>query len=104
MEQVRRRLVNKPNEEYKDLRSEIKTFLELVPDEWESLSLRKCVTGGTCLSEAFTKQAQGVSKKIQILKKKFDNKELFESLEPCKTAVEDVSRVVKKSEEYFKPG
>lgn len=83
-------------EEYKDLRSEIKTFLELVPDEWESLSLRKCVTGGTCLSEAFTKQAQGVSKKIQILKKKFDNKKLFESLEPCKTAVEDVSRVVKK--------
>ena len=83
-------------EEYKDLRSEIKAFLELVPEEWESLSLRKCVTGGTCLSEAFTKQAQGVSKKIQTLKKKFDNKELFESLEPCKTAVEDVSRVVEK--------
>jgi hypothetical protein len=82
--------------EYKDLRSEVKAFLELLPDEWESLSLRKCVTGGTCLSEAFTKQAQGVSKKIKTLKKKFDNKELLESLEPCKTAVEDVSRVVEK--------
>jgi hypothetical protein len=82
--------------EYKDLRSEVKAFLELLPDEWESLSLRKCVTGGTCLSEAFTKQAQGVSKKIKTLKKKFDNKKLLESLEPCKTAVEDVSRVVEK--------
>ena len=82
--------------EYKDLRSEVKAFLQLLPDEWENLSLRKCIKGGTCLSEAFTKQAQGVSKKIKTLKKKFDNKELFESLEPCKAAVEDVSRVVEK--------
>ena len=82
--------------EYKDLRSEIKAFIQLLPDEWENLSLRKCVSGGTCLSEAFTKQAQGVAKKIKTLKKKFDSKELFESLEPCKVAVEDVSRVVEK--------
>ena len=82
--------------EYSDLRSEVKVFLELLPDEWESLSLRKCVSGGTCLSEAITKQAQGVSKKIKTLKKKFDNTELFESLKPCKKAVEDVSRVVQK--------
>ena len=82
--------------EYKDLRSEVKAFLELLPDEWEKLSLRKCVAGGTCLSEAFTKQAKGVSKKITTLKKKFDNKELFESLEPCQVAVEEVSRVVEK--------
>jgi hypothetical protein len=82
--------------EYRDLRSEVKAFVELLPDEWENLSLRKCVKGGTCLSEAFTKQAQGVSMKIKTLKKKFDNKELFESLEPCKEAVEEVSRVAEK--------
>ena len=82
--------------EYKDLRSEVGTFVELVPDEWESLTLTKCVKGGTCLSEAFTKQGQGVSKKIKTLKRKFDNKDLFESLEPCKDAVEDFSRVVEK--------
>lgn len=80
--------------EYKDLRSDVKALLELLPDEWENLNLRKCVSGGTCLSEAFSKQARGVSKKIKTLKKKFDNKELFVSLEPCKIALEDVSRVV----------
>jgi ABC-type transporter Mla subunit MlaD len=82
--------------EYQDLRSEVKAFVELLPDEWESLGLRKCVEGGTCLSEAFIKQGQGVAKKIKTLKRKFENKELFESLAPCKDAVEAFSVVVQK--------
>ncbi|XP_028399178.1 uncharacterized protein LOC114522645 isoform X2 [Dendronephthya gigantea] len=83
-------------DEYKDLRSEVKAFLELLPDEWESLSLRNCVNGGTCLTEAFTKQAQGISKKIKTLQRKLDRKELFESLEPYRVSVEEVSRIVEK--------
>ncbi|XP_028399029.1 uncharacterized protein LOC114522522 [Dendronephthya gigantea] len=82
--------------EYRDLRSEVKAFSEILPDEWKILSLRKCVKRGTCWSEAFTKQAQDVSRKIKILKRKFDRKELFETLEPCKGFVQEVSHVVRK--------
>ena len=85
--------------EYKDLRSELSAFLKLLPDEWKSVSLRKCLKGVTCLSEAFTKQAEGVWKKIKTLQRKLDRKELFESLEPCKVSVEGVSRIVEKLED-----
>ena len=82
--------------EYVNLKSEVGAFLELIPEEWESLSVRQCIRGGTCLSEAFTKQAQGISKRIKTLQKKFESKEIFESLEPCKDSVEEVSNVVNK--------
>ena len=80
--------------EYVDLRSEVKAFQELLPEHWESLRLQKCITGGTCLSEALKKQAQGISRKIMSLKKKFNTKELYESLDLQQDVVEEVSRVV----------
>ena len=82
--------------EYLDLKSEVQAFLELIPDEWENLSVRKCIRGATCLSEAFTKQAHEISQKLKTLKKKFESKDLLESLEPCKDSVEEVAHVVNK--------
>lgn len=80
--------------EYKSLRNEVKVLFDLLPNEWENLSLRKCVRGGTCLSQAFIMQARELSKKMKLLKKKIDSKELLESLQPCELAVKDVSDVV----------
>ena len=79
--------------EYITMMSEVTAFLELLPDEWESLSLQKCISGGTCLSNSLKKQVQSVSSKMETLKKKFSEFNFVDKLETCKNSVEEVSRI-----------
>ncbi|CAB3978996.1 DNA double-strand break repair Rad50 ATPase, partial [Paramuricea clavata] len=82
--------------EYTTMKSEVKAFWELLPDEWESLSLQKCISGGTCLSNSLKKQAQSVSNKMEKIKKKFNNFNFEDKLETCRDSVEEVSRIFEK--------
>jgi hypothetical protein len=84
--------------EYNAAKSEIKAFIELLPDEWESLSLQKCIAGGTCLSFALKRQAQSVANNMEKLKKKFNDFEFLDKLKQCKASVEEVSDMFKKVE------
>ena len=79
--------------DYITLKSEITAFLELLPDEWESLHLQKCISGGTCLSHSLKKQAESVSTKMETLKKKFSEFTIDDKLETCKKRVEQVSQI-----------
>ena len=79
--------------EYNTMQSEVKAFLDLLPEEWESLSLQKCISGGTCLSNSLKKQAQSVSNKMERLKTKFSELNFEDTLEMCKNRVEEASRV-----------
>jgi methyl-accepting chemotaxis protein len=79
--------------EYTTMKSEVEAFLELLPDEWESLTLQKCYFGGPCLSNALKRQAKSVSIKMEKLKKKFNGFDFLDKLETCKDRVEDVSGV-----------
>ena len=79
--------------EYASMKTEVKAFLELLPEEWESLSLQQCISGGTCLSDSFKKQAQSVSNKMQKLKNKFYDFNFEDKLNMCKKNVEEVSRI-----------
>ena len=80
--------------EYDSIKTEVEAFLELLPEEWKSLSLQQCISGGTCLSNSFKKQAQSVSNKMQKLKKKFHDFNFDDKLESCKESVEEVSRII----------
>ncbi|CAB3984857.1 DNA double-strand break repair Rad50 ATPase, partial [Paramuricea clavata] len=88
--------------EYSTMKSEMKAFLELLPDEWESLSLQKCISGGTCLSNSLKKQGQSVSNKMEKLKKKFNDFNFEDKLETCKDSVEEVSQIFEKIENISK--
>ena len=79
--------------EYIIMKSEVEAFLELLPDEWESLSSQKCISGGTCLSNSLKKQAQDVSNKMEKLKNKFNDFEFVSKLKTCKDSVDEVSRI-----------
>ena len=79
--------------EYTTMKSEVKAFLQLLPDEWESLSLQKCIFGGTCLSNSLKKQVQSVSKKMAKLKRKFNDFNFIDRLETCKDSVNEVSHI-----------
>ena len=83
-------------QDYTTMKSEMKAFLELLPDEWESLSSQKCISGGTCLYNSLKKQAQSVSNKMEKLKKKFDDFNFDDKLQTCKESVEEVSRIFEK--------
>ena len=80
-------------DDYTAMKSEVKGFLQLLPDEYENLSSRKCFTGGTCLSNSLNKQAQSISNQMETLKKKFDDINLGNKLEMCKHSVEEVSDI-----------
>ena len=88
--------------EYANLQSDVGVFLELIPDEWRNMNAHKCISGGTCLSEAFAKQAHGISSKMKKLRKKFDSEKLSESLAPCKDSLEEVTAVINKIERISK--
>ena len=88
--------------EYSTMKSEMKAFLELLPDEWESLSLQKCISGGTCLSNSLKKKSQSVSNKMEKLKKKFNDFNFEDKLETCKDSVEEVSRIFEKIQNISK--
>ena len=79
--------------EYIIMKSEVKAFLELLPDEWESLSSQRCISGGTCLSNSFKKQAQEVSNKMEKLKYRFNDFNFVNKLKTCKDSVDDASRI-----------
>ena len=79
--------------EYASMKTEVKAFLELLPEEWESLSLQQCISGGTCLVDSFKKQAQSVLNKMQKLKNKFHDFNFKDKIETCEKNVEEVSRI-----------
>jgi hypothetical protein len=79
--------------EYANMKTEVEALLELLPDNWESLSLQQCIPEATCLSISLKKQAQSVSNSMQKLKKKFHDFNFMNNLETCKESVEGISRI-----------
>lgn len=79
--------------EYTTMKSDVEAFLKLLPDKWERLSVQKCISKGTCLSNALKKQAQSIAKKMEKLKKVFINFNFEDSLETCKHSVEELSQI-----------
>ncbi len=79
--------------EYTTMKSEVKAFLGLLPDEWQSLSMKNCIPKGTCLPNSLKTQAQSVSNKMEKLKKKFNEFNFKDKLETCKDSVEEVSQI-----------
>ena len=88
--------------EYITMKSEVKAFLELLPDEWESLRLQKCISGETCLSNSFKKQAQSVSNTMEKLKKKFNDFTFVDKLEICRDKAEEVSQIFENTKNICK--
>ena len=79
--------------EYAKMKTEVKAFLELLPDKWKSLSLQQCIPEATCLSSSLKNQAQSVSNRMQKLKNKFHDFNFKDKLETCKKSVEEVSTI-----------
>jgi enamine deaminase RidA (YjgF/YER057c/UK114 family)/uncharacterized protein YdcH (DUF465 family) len=79
--------------EYVSMKTEVEAFLELLPEDWKSLSLQQCISGGTCLSNSLKKQSQSVSYKMEKLKKKFYDFNFRDTLKTCKEKVEEVSKI-----------
>ena len=79
--------------EYAAVKSELEAFLNLLPDKWENLSVQKCISKGTCLSNALKKQAQSIANKLEKLNKVFSDFNFEDSLETCKDNVEELSRI-----------
>ena len=79
--------------EYANMKTEVKAFLELLPDKWESLSLQQCIPEATCLSSTLKNQAQSVSNGMQKLKNKFHDFDFKVKLKMCKETVEEVSKI-----------
>ena len=80
--------------EYTSMKIEVKGFLELLPDEWESFSFQKCISGSTCLSNALKKQAQSVSRVFEKLKTVYNDFKFDDTLQECKNSVEEVSLII----------
>ena len=80
-------------DEYANMKTEVKAFLELLPDKWEGLSLQQCIPEATCLSSSLKNQAQSVSNTMQKLKNKFHDFNLKDKLKTCKNSVEEVSKI-----------
>ena len=79
--------------EYASMKTEVKAFLDLLPDKWESLSLQQCTPEATCLSSSLKNQARSVSNRMQKLKNKFHDFNFNDKLETCKKSVEEVSTI-----------
>ena len=77
-------------DEYMAMKLEFKGFLQLLPDDWETLSSQKCISEETCLSNSLKKQAEVISNRMETLKKKFDDFNFKNTLKVCKEGVEDV--------------
>ena len=79
---------------YTTMNSDVKAFLKLLPGNWESLSVQKCISKGTCLSNALKKQAQSIGKKMEKLKNLFNDFNVEDSLETCKGNVGEISQIL----------
>ena len=79
--------------EHATMKSELEAFLNLLPVKWENLSVQKCISKGTCLSNALKKQAQNIASKMKKLKKAFSDFNFEDSLEICKDNVEELWRI-----------
>ena len=78
---------------YSGLRSEVKAFLELLPEEWSSLYSQKCFPSGTCVADAFKSQARDIYKKMETFKKIFGAFDSLLGLESCRDVVEEVAYI-----------
>ena len=79
--------------EYTTMRSEVKTLTELLPERWRRLSVQKCISRGTCLSNAIKRQARSVANKMEKFKKIFKDFNGEDSLDTCRDKVEELSRI-----------